>query len=328
MFTHPQGFWLLLLLVPVGFFAWRRFAPGRRDLLALAGVWRQERMRNAHLVKWFFGTLSVVVCVVAATIALSGISWGRYAVGTTFTGTDVCLLIDVSRSMLAQDVFPSRLERTASVIGRIIAASPGTRFSVVVFKGTAVEIVPPTDDTESISEVVGALDPAMLTSGGTNIATGIRAAVDSFPAQDGAKKLVLMFSDGGSLTGDAAVAARDASGKGVVIDAIPVGTAAGGPIPLPNGSYVLDASGARVTVKLDSDVLAQISQATGGEVVSISDPLLPEKVANQIAATGDHARAGEFRVETKDQFRVFLIVALVSLAAGIFVRSIRWRDMI
>jgi len=326
--TNPAGLWFLLLLLPVGLILVLGYRTHRADLVALAGRWRERTVHNVHLVKWFFAALALVLFVLFTALAASGISWGQYAVSTSYTGTDVALLVDVSRSMLAEDVYPSRIKRVSGVIRDVIGTNPGTTFSLVVFKGKAVEIVPPTEDDESLYSVDAALDPTMFSSTGTDIEQGIRVAAGSFPAQDGAKRVILLFSDGGALTGDALRAAHDAALRNISVSVVAAGTAAGGEIPLGNGNYVLNPAGRRVVTQVDAAELAKIAQAGGGTLFTLTDPLITQKLDALIAGGSVKAGAGEYRYQTREQYRLFVVAGLICLLIVISTRVVRWKGLI
>ena len=328
MIANPTGFWYLLLLLPILLVLWFRYAGGRRDLLGLVGRWRSSDVSNVFMVKWFFSGLSILLFTLFSVLAISGVSWGRYPVSTNYSGTDVSVAVDISRSMLAQDLFPSRIKRVAGVLREIVSANTGIRFDFVVFKGTAVEILPATQDTEAMDSITEVLGPTMLTSPGTNIEKGIQAAVAAFPQQDPNRHIVLLFTDGGALTGDAVKAARAAAARHIPIYVVASGTASGAPIPIGNGQFVEDASGNRVITKLDASSLETIARVSGGQLLMLSDPLIARKVDTIIGRYSSGGSVGSYRMEIKEQYRVFVVSALLSLFVFIAVRIIRWRGIV
>lgn len=328
MIANPTGFWYLLLLLPLLLLLWFRYRGGRRDLVGLAGRWRAAEVGNVFVVKWFFSGLSIILFTVFAVLAISGISWGQYPVSANYSGTDVSVAVDVSRSMLAQDLFPSRIKRVAGVLREIVSSNTGIRFDIVVFKGTAVEVLPATQDTEALTSMSEVLGPAMLTSPGTNIERGIDVAVSAFPQQDPNRHIILLFTDGGSLTGDALKAARVAAARHIPIYVIASGTATGAPIPLGDGQFVEDANGNRVIAKLDLPSIEAIAQVSGGETLSLSDPLISRKIDSIIGRQSTAGSIGSYRLEVKEQYRVFVVSALLCLFVFLAARIVRWKEII
>jgi Ca-activated chloride channel family protein len=325
---NPAGLWYLFLLVPIVFLLWLRYRGGRRDLLGLVGKWRAAEAADVFVVKWFFSGLSLLLFTIFAVLAIAGISWGKYPVSTNYAGTDVSIAVDVSRSMLAQDLFPSRIKRVAGVLREVISANTGIRFDIVVFKGTAVEVLPATQVTEALTSIAEVLGPTMLTSPGTNIERGIQTAMTAFAPQDPNRRIILLFTDGGSLTGDALKAARRAAVLHIPIYVAAVGTAAGAPIPIGNGRFVEDASGNRIITKLDLPPIETIARVSGGKVLMLSDPLIARKIDSIIGPRSAMGSVASYRFEIKKQYRVFVVSALLSLCVFLAVRIIRWKEIL
>lgn len=328
MIANPQGLWYLLLLLPIALLVWARYWLGKRDLIALTGGWRRSLTGNLFVVKWFFSSISILLFTAFAVLALSGVSWGRYPVSTDYSGTDVSVAVDISRSMLAEDIYPSRIARAAGVLRQTIDANAADRFDVVVFKGTAVDVVPPTLDREALTSITRVLGPSMLTSPGTDIARGIRAALKSFPAQDAARHVILLFTDGGSLSGDPVKAARAAAAQHVPIYVVACGTQSGGPIPLGNGSFVEDANGNRVITRLELSPLREVAQVSGGKLLMLSDPRVMDQIDSLIGQHLSGGSLGSYRFQTRDQYRVFVVCALLCLCIYLAARIIRWRGIL
>ena len=280
------------------------------------------------MVKWFFSGFSIVLFTIFTVLAIAGVSWGKYPVSMDYAGTDVSIAVDVSRSMLAQDLFPSRIKRVGGVVREVVSANTGIRFDVVVFKGTAVEVMPATQDTEALTSIAEVLGPTMLTSPGTDIERGIQTAIAAFPPQDPNRHIVVLFTDGGSLTGDALKAARRAAVLHIPIYVAAAGTAAGAPIPIGNGQFVEDAGGHRVITKLDLPPLEAIARVSGGKVFMLSDPLIVRKIDSVIGRRTGMGSVASYHFEVKEQYRVFVLAALLSLCVFLAVRILRWKEIV
>lgn len=328
MIANPSGFWYLLMLAPLLLLLWLGYRGGKRDVIRLAGRWRSQEVGNVFVVKWFFSALAMLLFTVFCVLAISGISWGQYPVSTSYSGTDVSMAIDVSRSMLAEDLYPSRMKRVAGVVREVVSENPGIRFDMVVFKGTAVDVLPATQDTEAMRSVADVLGPSMLTSPGTDIQRGIQTALKAFPEQDPNRHIILLFTDGGSLTGDPLKAARQAAARHVPIYVIASGTIAGAPIPLGGGRFVEDAAGNRVIAKVDMPALESIAKVSGGSVLMLSNPLITRKIDAIIGRQSPIGSVGSYRLELREQYRVFVVSALLCLFVFLAVRIVRWRGIV
>ncbi len=327
MSGSAQALWCLLLAVPIALVMWRRYRAGRRTLALLGGRWREGRFLNTFLVKWFFSALAFLLFFVLSVLALADLSWGRYPVSERYLGTDVAIALDVSRSMLAEDVFPSRLQRAESVAKGLLDRARQDRFCVAIFKGAGVPVIPLTEDTQEISAFLDAAGPGLISVPGTDIEKGLDAAIDSLEAvKDANRKIILLFTDGGSLSGTPETAARRAMGLSIQIYPIASGTESGGPIPLGAGRYVTDRSGERVITRLEEPVLDRIAAMSGGEVYSLDDPLLLTKLTELADRSRGSGIGGAFRFEARDQYGGLLLAALVCLAIFIGIRGVRWKD--
>ncbi|TFG57971.1 MAG: VWA domain-containing protein, partial [Spirochaetales bacterium] len=128
-------------------------------------------------------------------LGLSGISFQKEVKSSSYARTDVAILLDVSRSMLARDAEPARLGKAKQICLDLINGFPA-RYSLTVFKGAAVTLVPLTEDASALAEGLRFSGPSVLTPPGTDIAGALAAAAGTHASRDGAKKILLLLSDG------------------------------------------------------------------------------------------------------------------------------------
>ena len=182
-------------------------------------------------------------------------------------GIDILLAVDTSKSMLANDVTPNRLERSKFGIMDFVDKLEGDRVGLLPFAGTAFLMCPMTLDHEAFRNALDALDTNIIPQGGTDLASAIREAEFAFSNDDNHKILVLV-TDGEDLEGEALAAAQSAAGKGLTIYTVGVGTPSGELIPITtqNGgeAFVKDEQGQPVKSRLDETMLKQIAEVTGG----------------------------------------------------------------
>lgn len=191
----------------------------------------------------------------------------------TRTGFDILIAVDCSKSMLTQDVKPSRLERAKLAIADFADRLPDNRLGLIAFAGDAFLECPLTLDHGAFQSAVRELDTDSIPRPGTDIATAINEAVDALSSQPNNLKILILVTDGEDLEGRAVDAAKSAAQSGLKIYTVGVGTPNGGRIPEndDNGTpdFHRDPSGEIVVSKLDEDTLRQMATATGGAYVPL-----------------------------------------------------------
>ncbi len=196
-------------------------------------------------------------------LALAGPRWGVDLVETRGSARQVVVAVDVSLSMRATDVKPSRLERAKASLSLLLDQLKGDRVGVVAFAGDAQMICPLTADVEAAKELLGALEVGAVPVPGTSLSAAIRVSSALIGRYPGAKTVVLL-TDGEDHGGDAVAAAREAASSGVRLYAVGIGTPEGEPIPLEGGGYKKDKNGATVVSRLGEKALGEAAAASGG----------------------------------------------------------------
>jgi Ca-activated chloride channel family protein len=323
---YPKVLWILLLCVPVIAIVALEFLRGRRELPILGGTGSRDATATVWLVKWFFAGLSFVLFVGFAVLSLAGFTWGSRPVQHTRSGLEIALVLDVSRSMLADDVRPSRLERASVVVQGLVGQLPNARFSMIVYKGEAVKVVPMTEDSTVIESVLVSVGPAMLTSPGTDVAAGIETAVDSFPPGSDRNRIIVLFSDGEYLDRSPLRVAAEAGNRDIPVYAVACGTRAGSTIELSDGRRVRDTDGQVVVSKVNLTALRQVSSLSDGRVFLLGDADILSQLLSVIETYDDVRRTQGFRLEEVRRYRLFLSLALLFLLVSMTVRTVRWKD--
>jgi len=183
-------------------------------------------------------------------------------------GIDILLAVDTSKSMLAADVAPNRLERSKLGIMDFVSRLEGDRVGLIPFAGAAFLMCPLTLDYDAFRQSLNTLDTEIIPQGGTDISSAIREADAAF-SNNANHKILVLVTDGEDLEGEALNAAKTAAKKGMTIYTVGVGTPAGELIPMKDagqaGHFVKDAKGQVVKSRLDEKMLAEIAQVTGGQ---------------------------------------------------------------
>ena len=324
--VHPEAFWALFAVVPIIVILLAEYARGRRELPIIGGTATRDATRTVWLVKWFFAGLSFVIFVVLGILSLAGFAWGTEPVQHSRRGLDVALVLDVSRSMLADDVRPSRLERASVVIQGLVGELEESRFSMTVFKGSAVKMVPMTEDSTVIESILAAAGPTLITTPGTEVAAGVETALSSFPSGSDRNRVVLLFSDGEYFDRSPARVAARAGELGIPIIPVASGTRAGGRIELADGEVVRDTDGRVVVSRVNVDALESIASLSGGRTFGLSDADVLSQLLDEIRTFEETRSTQGFRLVEIRRYRLFLALALVFLVVSHAIRTVRWRD--
>ncbi|TVR58696.1 MAG: VWA domain-containing protein [Spirochaetaceae bacterium] len=325
--AYPAVLWLLLGLIPVAGVLFVQFVRHREQVELVTGMWRKTDVANVLVVKWFFSSLLFLIALAAGILAIAEFSWGTAPVEEDRSGLDVVLVVDVSWSMLADDIRPSRLDRVREVIRGVIQEFPESRFGLVAFKGTALRLVPMTSDTLAVESVLDALSPTIIAAPGTDIGVGITAGLAAFPEGTDRHRAIIVLSDGENLHGTPFAPAMIAADRGIAVFAVGSGTLDGSTIRLPSGELLRDASGDVVISRLDPDTLRRIAELTGGPYVSLGDPDAFARIVGEMRAMYSRRVTEGFRLAPVRRYRLFLLIALVSLMVAMGVRAVRWRNI-
>src|SRR5215212_2558528 len=203
-----------------------------------------------------------------AIVSLAQPRWGYTFEDVKRKGLDLLVAVDTSRSMLSNDVQPSRLDRVKLAIQDLIDELQGDRVGLIAFAGRAFLQAPLTIDYDAVIEAVNDLDTKTIPEGGTNISSAITLATQSFGKSAMGNRALIIFTDGEELSGDAVKTAKAAADTGVRIFTIGVGTPQGSLIPVTSDSgetsFVKDSAGQVVKSKLDDKRLREVAEATGG----------------------------------------------------------------
>jgi Ca-activated chloride channel family protein len=238
-------------------------------------------------------------------------------------GVDIVFAIDVSRSMLAEDVAPSRLEKSKQLVNQIINTLSGDRIGIVAYAGKAFPQLPITTDYSSGKMFLQNMNTDMISSQGTAIDEAIQLATTYFDDENKIERILIIISDGEDHNDISLDMAKIAAEKGIVIYTIGVGMDKGAPIPIKrNGiveSYKKDSKGEVVITKLNKDVLVKIAEATKGEYI---DGLDTKFVTDRIKGILNQTEKKEFESkkfsEYKDQFQWFLAIGIFMLFIEVF----------
>ena len=246
-------------------------------------------------------------------------------------GVDIVFAIDVSKSMLAEDIAPNRLEKSKRLVSAIINQLASDRIGIIAYAAQAIPQLPITTDYGAAKMFLQALNTNMLSSQGTALDAAIDLTGTYFDDEDQTNRVVFLISDGEDHSEEATSAAQRAANMGIRIFTFGVGTDEGAPIPIKhNGvvdSYKKDMEGQTVISKRNSIILQEISQSADGEYVDGNDT---QRVVDFVAETLKNIDKKEFEakkfVSYKDQFQAFLFggFLLILLEMFLFETKTKW----
>lgn len=245
-------------------------------------------------------------------------------------GIDIVFAVDVSKSMLCEDVAPSRLEKSKQVVSQIINQLAGDRIGIVAYAGSAFPVLPITSDYSVAKMFLQGMNPGMVSSQGTSLDEAIDLSAKYFDDDKHTSKMIILISDGEDHSDGAKDAAEDAKKLGIKIITVGIGTEKGGPIPLKqNGiveSFQRDNNNTVVITKLNSESLKTIAKNSKGYVSGNNTKEVVEFVRKSL----ENIEKTEFETQQftdyNSQFQWFLGIAFVLLTLDILLleRRTKW----
>ncbi len=286
-----------------------------------------NKSRFKPLLKVLFWSLAIAFL----TMALVNPKIGSKMETVKREGVDIVFAIDVSKSMLAEDVAPNRLEKSKQLVTQIINNLTSDRVGIIAYAGSAFPQLPITTDYGSAKLFLQAMNTDMVSSQGTAINEAIELAQTYYNDETETSRVLFLISDGEDHGGKIEDIAEQAAEKGIRIFTIGVGSAKGGPIPIKRNnvtqSYKKDRSGETVITKLDESTLQQISEETNGEYISGNNTSQVIDKVNDILANIEKTEfESQQFADYKDQFQWFLGFGILFIVLDVLVleRKTSW----
>ncbi len=325
-FENPELLHLLWgVIILIAFFIWtvkykqillKRF--GNPDILQKLMQSYSSGRRN---LKYLLITISYVFFV----IALANPQIGKKLEEFTREGLDIMVAIDVSTSMLAEDIKPNRLEKAKHGVGKLINILQGDRIGLIAFAGIAHVQCPLTLDYSAAKLFLNITDTDLIPQPGTAIGDAIRKAITAFNSDERKHKVLILITDGEDHESKPLEAAREAEQEGVIIYTVGIGSAQGVPIPVYNrrGSqtgFKKDRQGNIVTTKLDVLTLQKIAYETGGKyyLASRGEAELDD-IYSELSDMEKKELTSRRFSQYEDRFQIFLLLGLALVLLEMFI---------
>lgn len=302
----------LMLLLVIAYFVSRKKklkTIGDSSLVNQLIPYASKRKRIIKVILFLLGFSSLI-------LALCNLQTGSKLTEVKREGADIIVCLDVSNSMLAQDLSPNRLTRAKYALEKMIDLLEGDRLGLVIFAGEAYVQLPITTDYNAAKMFLESIGPGMVPVQGTNLADAIKKASESFSNDEGKNRAIILITDGENHESEAIEAAEEANKKGIMINTIGIGSQNGVPIPLiENGAvkgYRKDKEGQTVVTKLNADLLKTIASKANGVFVQASQADLGlNAVLDKIGELDKTKLESKMYSDYEDQFQWFLGLAFI-----------------
>lgn len=314
-FEDPIYLWMLLIipiLVLVRFIVWQK---RKRNL---------RKFGDPSLLKEMMPDVSkyrptIKFCLLLSAITILIFMIARPQVGSKIShekreGIEVLIALDISSSMLAQDVIPSRLEKSKLLIEDLVDHFTNDKVGLVVFAGDAFVQLPITNDYVSAKMFLQNINPSLITTQGTDLARAISLSQSCFTQREHIGRAIIVITDGEDHEGGALEAAREAYKKGINVFILGVGTSKGAPIPDGNGGYLKDNSGQTVLSALNEQMCQQVAKAGNGVYIHVDNTSdAQEKLNKELSKLQSGISDTVVYSEYNEQFQIFGIILLLLL---------------
>ncbi|HUV00257.1 MAG TPA: VWA domain-containing protein [Bacteroidales bacterium] len=331
-FANPDFLYLLVLLPLMVIIYMINFLRRQRAL---------KRFGNIDFVGKLIPEMSVVrppvkfflqlLALVSAVIMVARPQFGSRIEEVKKQGVEVIIALDVSNSMLAEDIQPNRLTRAKQAISRLVDNLENDKIGLIVFAGDAYTQIPVTTDYVSAKMFLSAINPDMVPKQGTAIGSAINLGIRSFSPGEGKSKAMIIITDGENHEDDPAATADEASKADIIIHTIGIGSTEGVPVPVVSGGrkeFLKDADGNTVISRLDEDILKKIAVSTGGNYVRASNSSIGlDEIFSEIKKMKKEELESTIYTEYNDQFQIFGALSLIFLVIDFIVMDRKNRKL-
>jgi len=322
--------WLLTLVVALGAVLLHGLRRRRVALTAFAEAGLVDRLVAGLETRRRAARMVLRAAAMAAlVVAIAGPRWGFHWEEVHREGIDLVIALDTSRSMLATDVKPDRLERAKLAVLDLVERLRGDRIALVAFAGTAFLECPLTLDYGAFERTLRATHVGIIPRGGTALARAIDTSLDAFEARQGKHEALVLITDGEDHEGDVMEAAERAAARGVKVYTVGIGTADGELVPAGEGGregFVKDREGQVIKSRLDEDTLEQIALTTSGAYVrglgpalgldEVFDKHIAKLERRDVGSTLERRYEKRFQIPLTITLVLLLVDALLGVGAG------------
>ena len=258
--------------------------------------------------------------ILQGALALLIVMLARPQLGTKIShekrvGIETIIAMDISNSMRAEDIVPSRLDRSKMMVENLVDHFSNDKIGLIVFAGDAFVQLPITSDHVSAKMFLSSIDPSMIATQGTDLAKAIDMASHSFTQEEGVGKAIVVITDGEDHEGGALESAKAAKDNGMRVYVLGIGSVNGAPVPIPGtGDFMKDRSGNTVMSALNEDMCKQVAQAGGGAYIHVeNNSAAQDQLDNELDKLAKKETTSTMYSEFDEQFQAFGVLALLLL---------------
>ena len=316
-FANPD-FLYLLLLIPllVGLFLFTNYHRRQRikkygDLSLLLALMPTVSKYRPDVKFWI-----LISSIVLMVFMLARPQFGSKMETVKRSGVEVVIALDISNSMLAEDVVPSRLEKSKKLISRLVDTFNNDKVGLIVFAGEAFTQLPITSDYVSAKMFLESINPSLISTQGTDVGSAIRLAMKSFTPNDGVGRAIVVITDGENHEGGALEAAQEAAEKNMQVFILGIGSPDGSPIPLTprSNDFRKDKDGNVIVTRLNEQMCQEIARGGNGLYIRVDNSNTAEKMLNnEIAKLSKSDVESQVFTEFDEQFQALAWLVLILL---------------
>lgn len=322
MFENVNNLLFLIVVLSIAIIFLLSFKFSRKTINEFTNSSLWNKMLTVDFLKVFLKNIFFIIALFFIVVALARPKWGLKQVEAKSLSSDIVIAIDVSRSMLAQDLKPDRLTRAKIVFKDLTEKLKGQRIGLIAFAGQAYWQCPLTSDIKAFEMFLSLLDTDTVPFYGTNISAPIDLACESLKKVPSNAKALVIITDGESFDGDLKSSLTFAKENQTRIFCVGIGTEKGEPIPTyENGQfkeYLKDEKGKTVVTKLDSSTLEQIALSTGGRYYNMNQDQSLNSLINILNKLDKIEGTANIFNNLEDRYYYFLIISLIFLLLYLF----------
>lgn len=312
----------LFLLLFISRMAWKRKAIKRFGDPALVELLMPNRSNTKIVLKFTLMSLALASLIVA----LANPQIGSKIEEAKRKGVDLMIVLDVSNSMMAEDIKPNRLERAKQAISKLLSKLKGDRIGIVVFAGESFLQLPITNDYAAAKLYLESISTKSVNTQGTAIGDALRRATKHFPLKAKKNRAIILITDGENHEDDAVSAVKAAADEGIVVFTLGMGTPQGAPIPVFNNNqragYKKDRNDNTIITKLNPDMLAELARLGGGKFIQASNADVGlDYLFTEINNLEQVEFTSRMITDYEDRYYIFVALALLLLIAESFLHE-------
>ncbi|MDR1847514.1 MAG: VWA domain-containing protein [Bacteroidales bacterium] len=325
-FENPQYFYLLFAIIIFAGLQWLYIWKKKKNLMTFADRETLDRIipqlsigkQNLKFIIWCLAYFFLIFALANPQV---GTTMGKKA----RKGADVMICLDISNSMLAEDIKPNRLIRAKQAISNLISQMETDKIGLVVFAGSAFVQLPLTADYGAAKTFVDIVSPEMIENQGTAIGEALEKATEALEKEKQHKsRTIVVISDGEDNEEGAVEAAKDAKSRGIIVNTIGLGNSEGVPIPVRTignrKDYKRDNMGEIVMSKLNEDILKDIAKAGGGKYIKANNTSIGiDDILSSVNKMGKNEYEAYTYNDYDDRFAPFALIALLLIVAELLI---------